>query len=104
MTDFLKTFHNLRCFSKTLVFSFYLVILLISPSLLVFFYTYNTGVCVFIPSKNTEFGVNVDALLSFLSCVPGLTEVDIHSEYLTDIWTSRIMSYLQINPKISHIK
>ncbi|XP_058621317.1 NACHT, LRR and PYD domains-containing protein 1 homolog [Onychostoma macrolepis] len=71
MTDFLKTSHNLRCFSKM---------------------------------KITEFGVNVEALLSFLSCVPGLTEVDIHSEYLTDIWASRILSYLQINPKISHIK
>ncbi|XP_043076336.1 uncharacterized protein LOC122325345 isoform X2 [Puntigrus tetrazona] len=71
VTDFLKTSHNLRCFSNT---------------------------------KNREFGVNVDALLSFLNCVPGLTEVDIHSEYLTDIWTSRILSYLQINPKISHIQ
>ncbi len=48
--------------------------------------------------------MNVDALLSFLNCVPGLTEVDVHSEYLTDIWTSRILSYFQINPKISHIK
>uniref|UniRef100_A0A8C2A692 NACHT domain-containing protein n=1 Tax=Cyprinus carpio TaxID=7962 RepID=A0A8C2A692_CYPCA len=54
--------------------------------------------------KNTEFDVNVDALLSFLSCVPGLTEVDIQAEYLTDIWTSKILSYLQVNPKISHIK
>ncbi|XP_016420846.1 uncharacterized protein LOC107750089 [Sinocyclocheilus rhinocerous] len=71
MTDFLKTSHNLRCFSKM---------------------------------KITEFGVNVDALLSFLNCVPSLTAVDIHSEYLTDIWTSRILSYLQINPNISHIK
>ncbi|KAL1281020.1 hypothetical protein QQF64_015620 [Cirrhinus molitorella] len=54
--------------------------------------------------KNTEFGVNVDALLSFLSCVPGLTEVDMHAEYLTDVLTSKILSYLQVNPKISHIK
>ncbi|XP_026135533.1 uncharacterized protein LOC113113517 [Carassius auratus] len=54
--------------------------------------------------KNTEFDVNVDALLSFLSHVPGLTEVDIQAEYLTDIWTSKILSYLQVNPKISHIK
>ncbi|XP_016430870.1 uncharacterized protein LOC107757802 [Sinocyclocheilus rhinocerous] len=54
--------------------------------------------------KNTEFDMNVDALLSFLSCVPGLTEVDIQAEYLTDIWTSKILSYLQVNPKISHIK
>lgn len=58
----------------------------------------------FVPRKNTEFDVNVDALLSFLSCVPGLTEVDIQAEYLTDIWTSKILSYLQVNPKISHIK
>ncbi|XP_059419095.1 NACHT, LRR and PYD domains-containing protein 1 homolog isoform X3 [Carassius carassius] len=54
--------------------------------------------------KNTEFDVNVDALLSFLSHVPGLTEVDIQAEYLTDIWTSKILSYLQVNPKISHVK
>ncbi|XP_073786714.1 uncharacterized protein isoform X1 [Danio rerio] len=54
--------------------------------------------------NNTEFGVNVDSLVSFLSCVPGLTEVDMHSEYLTDIWASRILSFLQVNPKISHIK
>ncbi|XP_026050762.1 NACHT, LRR and PYD domains-containing protein 3-like [Carassius auratus] len=54
--------------------------------------------------KNTEFDANVDALLSFLSHVPGLTEVDIQAEYLTDIWTSKILSYLQVNPKIPHIK
>ncbi|CAM4587756.1 unnamed protein product [Leuciscus chuanchicus] len=54
--------------------------------------------------KNIEFGVNVDALLSFISCVPGLTELDLQAEYLTDIWTSRILCYLQANPKISHIK
>ncbi|XP_039532725.1 uncharacterized protein LOC120482453 isoform X2 [Pimephales promelas] len=53
--------------------------------------------------KNREFGVNVDALLSFISCVPGLTELDLRAEYLTDIWTSRILCYLQVNPKISHI-
>ncbi|XP_067219391.1 uncharacterized protein [Chanodichthys erythropterus] len=54
--------------------------------------------------KSIEFGVNVDALLSFLNCVPGLTELDICAEFLTDIWTSRILCYLQVNPKISHIK
>ncbi|XP_067308815.1 uncharacterized protein [Pseudorasbora parva] len=54
--------------------------------------------------ESVEFGVNVDALLSFLTCVPGLTELDLRAEYLTDIWTSRIVCYLQVNPKISHIK
>ncbi|XP_050957215.1 uncharacterized protein LOC127158108 [Labeo rohita] len=68
-----------------------------------FLKTSNTLKC-FSEMKNTEFDVNVDSLLSFLSCVPGLTEVDIHAEYLTDIWTSRILSYLQVKPKISHIK
>ncbi|XP_056109384.1 uncharacterized protein LOC130087183 [Rhinichthys klamathensis goyatoka] len=71
MTEFLKSSHNLRCFSEL---------------------------------KNMEFGVNVDALLSFMSRVPGLTELDLRAEYLTDIWTSRILCYLQVNPKISHIK
>ncbi|KAK7163649.1 hypothetical protein R3I93_007639 [Phoxinus phoxinus] len=71
MTEFLKSSHNLRCFSGL---------------------------------KNIEFGVNVDALLSFISCVPGLTELDLRAEYLTDIWTSKILCYLQVNPKISHIK
>ncbi|XP_056337467.1 uncharacterized protein LOC130247973 [Danio aesculapii] len=54
--------------------------------------------------NNTEFGLNVDSLVSWLSCVPGLTEIDMHSEYLTDMWASRILSFLQVNPKISHIK
>lgn len=75
-------------------------ILLISQ----YFIISSANICVFVPRKNTEFDVNVDALLSFLSCVPGLTEVDIQAEYLTDIWTSKILSYLQVNPKISHIK
>ncbi|XP_055057251.2 uncharacterized protein [Misgurnus anguillicaudatus] len=51
--------------------------------------------------KDVEFGENLDLLLSFLNSVPGLTEVDIHATYLTEIWTSRILSYLHVNPKIS---
>jgi len=80
-----------------------LILLFIYPSFLCF-YMHNIGICVFVPRKNREFGVNVDALLSFISCVPGLTELDLRAEYLTDIWTSRILCYLQVNPKISHIK
>ncbi|XP_073728478.1 uncharacterized protein [Misgurnus anguillicaudatus] len=53
--------------------------------------------------KDVEFGENLDLLLSFLNSVPGLTEVDIHATYLTEIWTSRILSYLHVNPKISRI-
>lgn len=76
---------------------------LIKPILLGF-YMHNIGICMFVSRKSIEFGVNVDALLSFLNCVPGLTELDICAEFLTDIWTSRILCYLQVNPKISHIK
>ncbi|XP_056600543.1 uncharacterized protein LOC130418425 isoform X3 [Triplophysa dalaica] len=53
--------------------------------------------------KDKEFNENVDLLLSYLKSVPGLVEVDLRTEHLTEIWTSRILSFFQLNPKISHI-
>ncbi|KAA0718632.1 NACHT, LRR and PYD domains-containing protein 3 [Triplophysa tibetana] len=53
--------------------------------------------------KDTEFNENVDLLLSYLKSVPGLFEVDLRTEHLTEIWTSRILSFFHVNPKISHI-
>ncbi|XP_057188897.1 uncharacterized protein LOC130553778 [Triplophysa rosa] len=53
--------------------------------------------------KDADFNENVDLLLSYLKSVPGLVEVDVRTEHLTEIWTSRILSFFHANPKISHI-
>lgn len=68
-------------------------------------YSYQSfiGIFIFVFRKDTEFNENVDLLLSYLKSVPGLVEVDLRTEHLTEIWTSRILSFFHLNPKISHI-